>query len=208
MAKSKSKTASRTAAKAAPKKSPGKAPGKALKGAQKVKAKVAMKAAPKKSAAKSVAKLAAKPAAKSGSAKAKSAPKVNAMKSQKPKLAAKSAPKSATAKAASRKSDLDLSSVFMPLDDRVLVQKAEPATRTPGGLFIPDTVANADRSRQGLVVAVGRGRRDKKGRVRPLDVQLGDTVMFGSGGGSDLRIDEQDLLCLREDEIIAVLKSE
>lgn len=96
---------------------------------------------------------------------------------------------------------------FSPLDNRVVVQKEGAANRTAGGLYIPDMVAASERPNQGKVLAVGPGHRDKKGRLRPLDVKVGDTVMFGSFTGSEVNLDGVEVLLLREDEIIAVVKS-
>lgn len=98
-----------------------------------------------------------------------------------------------------------LSKIFTPLDDRIVIQRAGAADRTPGGLYIPDTVT--DRPNQGRVIAVGRGHRDKKGRVRPLDVQLGDTVMYSPFAGSELKVSGVEVLVLREDEVLAIVKS-
>ena len=190
------------------------------KSSAKAKAKPNSKAKPK---AKAVAR-AAKPVAKKGKPAAKTAKPAG--KTAKPATQAKapsSGAKKSIAKVATiaagvaatvaatiamkkRAKGAAVASFFTPLDDRILVEKLEPATRTPGGLYIPDTVASDERSSQGKVVAVGRGHRNKKGLLRPLDVQLGDTVMFANGGGSDVRIEEQDLLCLREEEIIAITK--
>ena len=152
---------------------------------------------------KSIAKKAAsakKPAAKKHAAKA---PKKSQAVGNVLSMSAARDRKKATppAKAA------DMKSVFTPLDDRVMIERAGKMDRTPGGLYIPDTVSASDRPNQGLVVAVGRGHRDKKGRIRPLDVKLGDTVMFNGYGGSEVKIDGREFLVLREEEIIAVVRS-
>jgi chaperonin GroES len=96
---------------------------------------------------------------------------------------------------------------FSPLDNRVVIQRAGVADRTAGGIYIPDMVADSERPNNGKVIAVGPGHRDRKGRLRPLDVQMGDTVMFQKFAGSEITIEGQEFLILREDEIIAVLKS-
>jgi len=85
-----------------------------------------------------------------------------------------------------------------------VIQRAGAADRTPGGLYIPDTVA--DRPNQGRVIAVGRGHRDNKGRIHPLDVQLGDTVMYASFAGSELKVSDLEVLVLRENEVLAIVK--
>lgn len=94
--------------------------------------------------------------------------------------------------------------MFTPLDDRVVVEHAVAATRTPGGLYIPDTVQ--DRPSEGRVLAVGRGHRDKKGRLRPLDVRPGDTVLFGEYSGSKIELMGRQVVVLRENEILGVVK--
>lgn len=110
----------------------------------------------------------------------------------------------AAAKASNKKSTSDLSSIFTPLDDRIVIQRAGVADRTPGGLYIPETVA--DRPNQGKVLAVGRGHLDKKGRIQPLDVQLGDTVMYAAYAGSEMTLNGLEVLVLRENEVIAIVK--
>ena len=165
-------------------------------------AKAAKKTA--KKAAKKAAKVLAKKAApkKTPKSKVKLAAKRKAAKPTK-----KAAPK--TSLKAVQKSSLkskDYSRVFSPLDDRVLVLKSGVSNRTPGGLYIPDSVSGEGRPLQGSVVAVGPGHRDKKGRLQPLDVRIGDTVMFNSYNGSEVKIDSNELLCLRESEIIAIVK--
>jgi chaperonin GroES len=129
-----------------------------------------------------------------------------------PKKASKIAPK-ATAKspmgnvkAAKKSPSAAFASFFTPLDDRVLVERSAVAERTAGGLYLPETVSASERPNQGRVVAVGSGHRDKKGRLHPLDVQLGDTVMYAGFSGSEVRINDQELLVLREKDIIAIVK--
>jgi chaperonin GroES len=99
----------------------------------------------------------------------------------------------------------DLSEVFAPLDDRVVISASASAERTPGGLFIPDTVAKEERHLQGQVIAVGRGRRDKKGRLQPLDVQTGDIVLYTPYSGSELKVNGMELVILRETDILGVI---
>lgn len=93
--------------------------------------------------------------------------------------------------------------LFSPLDDRVLVQPEKAAEKTPGGLYIPDTVQ--ERPLEGKIVSVGPGHRNKKGRLRPLDVKLGDRIMYSAHAGSSVDLDGQEFLLLREEEILAVL---
>ena len=89
-----------------------------------------------------------------------------------------------------------------PLQDRVVVKRLESETKTKGGLFIPDSAK--EKPVEGRVVAVGAGKASKGGKVRPLDVQVGDTVLFGKYSGTEVKVDGQDLLVMREDDIMAV----
>ncbi|MDX9732474.1 MAG: co-chaperone GroES [Bdellovibrionales bacterium] len=76
--------------------------------------------------------------------------------------------------------------MFSPLDDRILIERVGASDRTPGGLYIPDSVK--ERPTKGVVVAVGRGHRDAKGRIRPLDVKVGDVVLFSAWAGSEIEL--------------------
>jgi chaperonin GroES len=90
-----------------------------------------------------------------------------------------------------------------PLHDRILVKRLDEETKTAGGLFIPDTAK--EKPIQAKVVAVGSGRRDKDGKVHALDVKAGDKVLFAKYSGSEVKIDGEDHLILREEDILAVL---
>lgn len=159
------------------------------------------KAAPKKAAAK-------KPVAKKASVK-KTAPVKTAAK----KTAAKAAPVKATAmKATPAKpfsaptvKKVDLSNFVTPLDDRVMVQLTGAEKMTAGGLYIPDTVADVSGNLQGFVVSVGRGHRNRKGHVRPMDLKVGDKVLFSEYAGSKLKVQDQDVLILRESDVLGVV---
>ncbi len=197
------KAAKKSAQKSATKKTP-----KTKQKAAKKTPKKIIAAKPAKTALKKPLKKAAPKAAKKAKAPAKALKPIKAAKAaKKPAVKAvtiKAAP--AAVKASAKVKTADYSQVFSPLDDRVLVLKVGFSNRTPGGLYIPDTVSGDDRPSQGTVVAVGPGHRDKKGRLRPLDVKIGDTVMFKAFTGSDVKIDASELLCLRESEIIAIVK--
>lgn len=154
----------------------------------------------KKAAKKTAKKTAKKPAPK------KPAPKVKAKAPAKKVVAKKAASaKPVSAKASRPAPKGDLSNVLTPLDDRVLVRVSGAERRTAGGLLIPDTVADVSGNLQGRVVAVGRGHRDKKGRVRPMDVKLGDTVVFSEHSGSKLRVLDEDLILVREAEVMGIV---
>ncbi len=91
-----------------------------------------------------------------------------------------------------------------PLHDRVVVRRLEEERKTPGGIVIPDTAA--EKPIQGEVVAVGNGKLLDSGEVRPLDVKVGDKVLFGKYAGTEVKLDDQELLVMREDDIMAVLE--
>jgi len=91
---------------------------------------------------------------------------------------------------------------FRPLHDRVLVRRVEQDAKTAGGIIIPDTAK--EKPQEGEVVAVGAGKIEKGERV-PLDVKAGDRILFGKYSGSEIKIEEQEYLILREDEILAKL---
>ena len=93
---------------------------------------------------------------------------------------------------------------FRPLHDRVVVRRIEEDTRTKGGIIIPDTAK--EKPQQGEVVAVGPGARDEKGVVQPLDVKVGDRVLFGKWSGSEVKIDDEELLIMKESDILGVLE--
>jgi chaperonin GroES len=90
-----------------------------------------------------------------------------------------------------------------PLHDRLLVRRIDEKETTKGGLIIPDTAK--EKPQQGEVLAVGNGRILENGTKVPLDVKVGDRVLFGKYNGSDVKIDGQDVLVLREEEVLAVL---
>lgn len=175
---------------------------KASKTKKKVKAKAQTKTKAKKKAGKKPAKKPVKKAAKKKAAAktAKPAKKSSAKPAAAQKV--KQTDKKATSAAVS-----EIANAFTPLDDRVLIRREGVSQMTPGGIYIPDMVAASERPNRGTVLAVGRGHRDKKGRLRPLDVKKGDEVMFNSYAGSEVNIGGLDYLILREDDIIAVAKS-
>jgi chaperonin GroES len=93
---------------------------------------------------------------------------------------------------------------FRPLHDRVVVRRIEEDERTKGGIIIPDTAK--EKPQQGEVVAVGPGARDEKGVVQPLDVKAGDRVLFGKWSGTEVKIDDEELLIMKESDILGVLE--
>jgi len=90
-----------------------------------------------------------------------------------------------------------------PLHDRILVKRLEEETKTAGGLFIPDSAK--EKPSQARVIAVGAGKLDKAGKLIPLDVKAGDKVLFSKYSGSEIKIDGDEHLILREDDLLAVL---
>lgn len=92
-----------------------------------------------------------------------------------------------------------------PLHDRVLLKRVEEETKTPGGIVLPGTAA--EKPSRGNVIAVGRGKILENGEVRPLDVKAGDHVLFGKYSGSEVKVDGEDYIIMREDEIMAVIES-
>ncbi len=91
-----------------------------------------------------------------------------------------------------------------PLHDRVLVRRLEDEKKTPGGIVIPDTAA--EKPMQGEVVAVGNGKLLESGEIRPLDVKVGDKVLFGKYSGTEVKVSGEDLLVMREDDIMGVIE--
>jgi chaperonin GroES len=94
---------------------------------------------------------------------------------------------------------------FRPLHDRVVVRRLEEDEKTKGGIIIPDTAK--EKPQQGEVVAVGPGARDEKGELQALDVKPGDRVLFGKWSGTEVKIEGEDLLIMKESDILGVLES-
>ncbi|MBP0582630.1 co-chaperone GroES [Labrys sp. LIt4] len=92
---------------------------------------------------------------------------------------------------------------FRPLHDRVVLRRLEGDEKTKGGIIIPDTAK--EKPQEGEVVAVGPGARDENGKLQPLDVKAGDRVLFGKWSGTEVKIDSQDLLILKETDILGVI---
>jgi len=92
-----------------------------------------------------------------------------------------------------------------PLHDRIIVQRLEEGEQRVGGIIIPDTAK--EKPQQGKVVAAGKGKAKDDGKVLPLDVQAGDTILFGKYSGQDIKIDGEEYLIMREDEVLAVLEA-
>ncbi|MEO3429020.1 co-chaperone GroES [Pelagibius sp. CAU 1746] len=94
---------------------------------------------------------------------------------------------------------------FRPLHDRVVIRRVEEDTKTAGGIIIPDTAK--EKPSQGKVVAVGPGARNEKGELVALDVKAGDTVLFGKWSGTEVKIDGEDLLIMKESDIMGVIEA-
>ena len=92
---------------------------------------------------------------------------------------------------------------FRPLHDRVLVRRIEADEKTAGGIIIPDSAQ--EKPSEGLIVAVGSGARSDDGTVTPLDVKEGDRVLFGKWGGTEVKIDGEDLLIMKESDIMGII---
>jgi chaperonin GroES len=92
---------------------------------------------------------------------------------------------------------------FRPLHDRVVVKRLDSETKTTGGIIIPDTAA--EKPQQGEIVAVGPGARDESGKLVPIDLKKGDRVLFGKWSGTEVKLDGQELLIMKESDVMGVL---
>ncbi len=92
-----------------------------------------------------------------------------------------------------------------PLNDRIIVSRLESEEKTPGGIIIPDTAR--EKPQEGKVLAVGPGRRDKDGNRIALEVKEGDKVLFTKWSGTEIKIDDREIMMMKEDDILAVLES-
>jgi chaperonin GroES len=93
---------------------------------------------------------------------------------------------------------------FRPLQDRVLIRRIEETAKSPGGIIIPDTAK--EKPMEGEVVAVGPGARDENGRLVPLDVKKGDRVLFGKWSGTEVKLDGEELIIMKESDLLGVLE--
>ena len=93
---------------------------------------------------------------------------------------------------------------FRPLHDRVVVKRIDAEAKSKGGIIIPDTVK--EKPQEGEVIAVGPGARDESGKLVPLDLKAGDLVLFGKWSGTEVKIDGQDLLIMKESDIMGVIE--
>ena len=93
---------------------------------------------------------------------------------------------------------------FRPLHDRVLVRRIEADEKTAGGIIIPDTAK--EKPQEGEVIAVGPGARDDSGKVHALDVKAGDRILFGKWSGTEVKVDGQDLLIMKESDVLGVVE--
>jgi chaperonin GroES len=92
---------------------------------------------------------------------------------------------------------------FRPLHDRVVVKRVESEEKTKGGIIIPDTAK--EKPQEGEIVAVGSGARDESGKVVPLDVKAGDRVLFGKWSGTEVKLNGEDLLIMKESDIMGII---
>jgi chaperonin GroES len=92
---------------------------------------------------------------------------------------------------------------FRPLHDRVLVRRVEAEEKTAGGIIIPDTAK--EKPQEGEVVAVGAGSKNEEGKITPLDVKAGDKILFGKWSGTEVKIDGEDLIIMKESDILGIV---
>jgi len=93
---------------------------------------------------------------------------------------------------------------FRPLHDRVVVRRVESEERTAGGIIIPDTAK--EKPQEGEIIAVGPGGRDESGKLIPIDVKVGDRILFGKWSGTEVKIDGQDFLIMKESDVMGVIE--
>ena len=93
---------------------------------------------------------------------------------------------------------------FRPLHDRVVIRRAEGELKSTGGIIIPDTAK--EKPQEGEVIAVGPGSRDESGKLIPLEVKAGDTILFGKWSGTEVKIDGEDLLIMKESDIMGIVE--
>ncbi|WP_404926507.1 co-chaperone GroES [Mesorhizobium sp. ORM16] len=92
---------------------------------------------------------------------------------------------------------------FRPLHDRVVVRRVESESKTAGGIIIPDTAK--EKPQEGEIIAVGSGARDEAGKLVPLDVKAGDRIMFGKWSGTEVKLNGEDLLIMKESDIMGII---
>jgi chaperonin GroES len=92
---------------------------------------------------------------------------------------------------------------FTPLHDRILVRRVEEAETTRGGIIIPDSAK--DKPQEGEVISVGKGKISEEGKVRPLDVKDGDRILFGKYSGTEIKLDGEDYIIMREEEVLGIV---
>ena len=92
---------------------------------------------------------------------------------------------------------------FIPLHDRVAIKPIDQEDKTVGGIIIPDTAK--EKPMQGKVIAVGKGSKDKDGNIIPLDVKVGDKVLYGKWGGTEIKIDGEEFLIMKETDIMGII---
>jgi chaperonin GroES len=92
---------------------------------------------------------------------------------------------------------------FTPLHDRILVRRVEEAETTRGGIILPDTAK--EKPQEGEVVSAGKGKISEEGKVRPLDVKEGDRILFGKYSGTEIKLDGEDFIIMREEEVLGIL---
>ena len=97
-----------------------------------------------------------------------------------------------------------MAKAFTPLHDRILVRRIEETETTRGGIIIPDTAK--DKPQEGEVIAVGKGKSNEEGKVFPLEVKDGDRVLFGKYAGTEIKIDGEEFVIMREEEVLGILK--
>jgi len=93
---------------------------------------------------------------------------------------------------------------FRPLHDRILVRRIEAEEKTAGGIIIPDTAK--EKPQEGEVIAVGPGARDESGKLTPLDVKIGDRILFGKWSGTEIKLNGEDLLIMKESDVMGVIE--
>ena len=96
-----------------------------------------------------------------------------------------------------------VTTTFTPLHDRILVRRVEEGETVRGGIIIPDSAK--EKPQEGIVIAVGKGKSNDEGKVFPLDVKAGDRVLFGKYSGTEIKIDNEDFLIMREEEVLGIV---